>query len=79
MPQVTYFIMIFDVDPSQIESLDGKALVELMRKLLHAEAQLAGISLSDVSVPLQINVPDGGEDARASWKGGFKKTDYFPN
>lgn len=70
--------MIFDVEPSQIESLDGKKLVELMRKLLHAEAQLAGICLRGISVPLQINVPDGGEDARASWKGGLKETDYFP-
>jgi hypothetical protein len=71
--------MIFDVSPSQIECLDCKQLVELLKKLLHAEAQRSGISLRGVSVPLQINVPDGGEDARISWEGGFEQTNYLPS
>jgi len=71
--------MIFDVFPSQIESLDSKQLVELLKKLLHAEAQRSGISLRGVSVPLQITVPDGGEDARISWVGGLERTDYLPS
>jgi hypothetical protein len=71
--------MIFDVDSSQIEKLDSKQLVELLKKLLHAEAQLAGISLCGVSVPLQITIPDGGEDARISWQGGLEKTNYLPS
>ncbi len=71
--------MIFDVSPSQIESLDSKQLVELLKKLLHAEAQCSGISLRGVSVPLQITVPDGGEDARISWVGGLERTDYLPS
>ncbi len=71
--------MIFDVSSSQIESLDSKQLVELLKKLLHAEAQRSGISLRGVSVPLQITVPDGGEDARISWIGGFEQTDYLPS
>src|SRR5437660_12614983 len=69
--------MIFDVSASQIESLESKQLVELLRKLLHAEAQCAGISLRGISVPLQITVPDGGEDARISWTGGLEQTDYL--
>ena len=32
-----------------------------------------------VSVPLQINIPDGGEDARISWEGGRQETDYLPS
>lgn len=44
--------MIFDVSPLQIENLDSKQLVELLKKLLHAEAQRSGISLGGVSVPL---------------------------
>ncbi|MGM3309727.1 hypothetical protein ACSQ6I_27715 [Anabaena sp. WFMT] len=72
--------MIFNISPSQIESLDSKELVELLKKLLHAEAQSSGICLRGVSVPLQITVPDGGEDARImSWEGGFQKTDYLPS
>lgn len=71
--------MIFDILPHQIESLNSKQLVELLKRLLHAEAQRAGISLRGVSVPLQITVPDGGEDARISWMGGLEQTDYLPS
>ena len=71
--------MIFDVSSSQIESLDSKQFVELLKKLLFAEAQYSGISLRGVSVPLQITVPDGGEDARISWTGGLEQTDYLPS
>ncbi|MBD2498921.1 hypothetical protein [Nostoc sp. FACHB-280] len=71
--------MIFGVSPSQIEKLNSEQLVELLKKLLHAEAQRSGISLRGVSVPLQITVPDGGEDARISWTGGFEQTDYLPS
>jgi len=70
--------MIFEVSPSQIEELDQTDLVLLLRRLLHAEAQKAGIDLRGVSVPLQINVADGGEDARISWQGGEQRTDYIP-
>jgi hypothetical protein len=71
--------MIFNVKPSQIKELDPKELVELLRKLLYAEAQDAGISLRGVSVPLQITVADGGEDARIAWEGGNEITDYLPS
>ncbi|MBD2471541.1 hypothetical protein H6G90_28525 [Nostoc sp. FACHB-145] len=71
--------MIFSVSPSQIEKLNSEQLVELLKKLLHAEAQRSGISLRGVSVPLQITIPDGGEDARISWTGGFEQTDYLPS
>jgi hypothetical protein len=71
--------MIFNVSPSQIKKLDSKELVELLKKLLHAEARRTGISLSGVSVPLQITVPDGGEDARIAWLGGLEQTDYLPS
>lgn len=71
--------MIFNIFPSQIECLDSKQLVELLKKLLYAEAQRAGISLRGVSVPLQITVSDGGEDARISWMGGLELTDYLPS
>jgi hypothetical protein len=71
--------MIFNANPSQIEKLDSKQLVELLNKLLHVEAQKFGIGLRGVSVPPQINVPDGGEDGRISWEGGREDTDYLPS
>ncbi len=73
--------MIFDVSHEQIISLGGKGekLVLLLKKLLYAEAQNIGIPLRGVSVPLQINIADGGEDARILWTGGHKETDYLPS
>jgi hypothetical protein len=71
--------MIFEVESAQIEKLGSTELVELLKKLLHAEAQCSGINLSGVSVPLQITVADGGEDGRISWEGGLESTDYLPS
>ena len=71
--------MIFSVSSSQIEKLNSEQLVELLKELLHAEAQRSGISLRGVSVPLQITVADGGEDARISWTNGVEQTDYLPS
>jgi hypothetical protein len=71
--------MIFNVDSSQIEKLDSKQLVEMLKKLLHAEAQKFGIGLRGVSVTLQITVPDGGEDGRIEWKEHLEQTDYIPS
>ncbi|WP_375451411.1 hypothetical protein [uncultured Devosia sp.] len=69
---------MFDVDPARIEDLDAKTLVILLRKLLHAEALTAGLSLAAVSVPLQITVPDNGEDGRIDWEGGIATTEFLP-
>lgn len=71
--------MIFSVSPSQIKELNSEQLVELLKKLLYAEAQRSGISLRGVSVPLQITVADGGEDARISWTNGLEQTNYLPS
>lgn len=70
---------MFDVDPSQVESLNSVDLVHLLRRLLHAEAQSAGVALGNISVPLQITVPDGGEDGRIVWTEGRPSTDYLPS
>ena len=64
----------FKVTPDQIGRLDSPNLVELLRRLLSAEAREAGIPLAGVNVPLQITVPDGGEDGRILWDGGFDHT-----
>jgi hypothetical protein len=71
--------MIFEIEPEHISALDSLDLVRLMKRLLLAESQLAGIPLRAANVPLQITVPDGGEDGRVEWLGGQAETGYFPN
>ena len=71
--------MVFEVTPEQIEKLNSEDLVELLRKLLHTEAQYSGIKLRGVSVPPQITVADGGEDGRIWWNEGCDCTDYLPS
>ncbi|ASS60324.1 hypothetical protein [Rhizobium leguminosarum] len=70
---------MFDVNPDQIEALDSKELVILLRRLLHAEALASGLQLANVSVPLQITVADGGEDGRITWTGALDSTDFLPS
>jgi hypothetical protein len=70
--------MFFTVTPSQIQQLGELQLVQLLRRLMYSEASSTGIPLRGVSVPLQITVADGGEDASCQWLAGRDSTDYFP-
>lgn len=70
---------MFEVDPKQFVGFNGEDLVQLLRRLIHAEAVKAGVPLKGASVPLQITVADGGEDARVEWDDGNDRTDYFPS
>lgn len=70
--------MIFDAEPDYIATLDSSQLVKLMKHLLLAEARLTGIPLRGTNVPLQITVPDGGEDGSIGWTGGAESTPYIP-
>src|ERR1700726_3817676 len=70
--------MIFEVDAEQISRLDSITLVQRMKRLVLAECQLVGIPLRAAVVPLQITVPDGGEDGRVEWSGGTDSTNYLP-
>jgi hypothetical protein len=69
---------VFDVQPEHIERLEPGELARLLRQLLYLEAERYGIPGSAVSVPLQISVPDGGEDGRISWEDGVERTDFIP-
>lgn len=69
---------LFTVSAEQIERLDAGGLVDLMRRLLYAEARATGLPLSGIHVPAQITVPDGGEDGRMVWEGGAERTPYLP-
>jgi hypothetical protein len=69
--------MIFDAGPDHIATLDSLQLVKLMKRLLLAEARLTGIPLRAASVPLQVTVPDGGEDGSIRWTGRADSTPYI--
>lgn len=70
---------MFTVHPDEIKDFTGDQLVQLLRRLLHAEACKAGVPLRSVDVPLQITVADGGQDGTVIWEGGESSTDYFPS
>ena len=72
------FVEIFRVSPNQISNLDEHQLVELTRRLVHAEMKSNGIPLRSGIVQDQIHIPDGGEDGSVSWQGAPNDTDYFP-
>ena len=70
--------MFFEADIKQIEQLDSHQLVLLLKSLILAEYRLVDIPLRAVSVPAQITVADGGEDARVNWQSGLDSTNFFP-
>ena len=64
-------MLVLQVTAEQIRSIrSAELLVELLRRLLHADARAHGIARSGVSTPAQITVSDDGEDAKVEWRGG---------
>ena len=70
---------LFEVTHEDIKQLNDVQLTDLLRRLLHLEAARFNIAARGISVALNIDVPDGGEDGRIQWKGGLKSTDYIPH
>jgi len=68
---------INEITYTEIGRLDPLQLVKLLRILLHAEARQRGILKAGIHVPLNIVVPDGGEDGR--WDADLEPSDYIPN
>ena len=69
---------IFEVEPTDIQSLSPERLTRLLEKLLHAEARAHGIPQGSVDVGANIHSKDGGEDGRIQWSGGPNITNYLP-
>lgn len=70
---------INDVTPDQITALKDIQAARLLLKLLTLEAERNHQPLSGVSVPLNITVADGGEDARVEWQINPPILDWIPN
>ena len=70
----------FEVESGHISELEPSMLGDLLRKLLSAEAQENGLPIScRISVPSNLDSPDGGEDARIEWEEGPPRTKFLPN
>ena len=71
----------FDVTGEEIADLTERTFTDLVRQLLHAEAQVNNLHSYGVwiHVPANIHAPDGGEDGRIEWEGGPCSTSYLPS
>lgn len=69
---------INEITPGDINQLDDIQLTRLLRKLLYLEAISNGINNFYLRVPLEINVPDGGEDGNIEWVGIKTSTNWLP-
>ena len=71
----------FEVTSEEIAGLTKRTFTDLVRRLLHAEAQVNNLHSYGVRihVPANIHAPDGGEDGRIEWKGGPERTSYLPS
>lgn len=74
---------LLDVDPGTLDRLDGEGLTRVLRELVWLELYQNGGLQSQIHVPLNIKVRDGGIDGRVQWQGdpspenifGFKSRD----
>ncbi|MCY3626695.1 MAG: hypothetical protein OXG88_03535 [Gammaproteobacteria bacterium] len=68
----------FEVQPSHLERVKPDDQIELVKRLLYAEAINNNIPLSGIHISCNPNQQDEGEDARITWEGKPKATNYFP-
>lgn len=69
----------FEITGAHISALGDRFLVALVRRLLSAETSKNGIPPDHIHVASNITAADGGEDARVTWSGGPKRTNYLPS
>ena len=67
----------FEVGGKHIEELTAEQLVNLVRRLLAAEAFCHSITAAKIHAPENITAPDGGEDVRIEWSNGPESTRYL--
>ena len=69
----------FDVTGQDIASLTAQTFTQLLRRLLHAEAQANGLPADGIHVASNINAADEGEDGRIEWNDGPARTAFLPS
>ena len=70
---------LLEITHEDIGQLTDFQLTDLLRRLLHLEANRFSIAARSIAVSLNITVADGGEDGRIQWSEGPASTDYIPN
>lgn len=68
-----------EVCGQHVAALSERKLVNLMRRLLVAEAQGGELPMDGIHVSAVITAPDGGEDASIKWAGGPDRTKCLPS
>ena len=68
----------FEANGEDIGSLSWNDLPELLRRLLHAEAETRHLPVDSLHVPDNTDAKDGGEDGRITWKDGPERTRFLP-
>lgn len=68
-----------EITHEEIKLLNDVQLTNLLRRLLLSEVQAAGVPESCVEGSLDIDIPDGGEDASVRWQGAPSHTDWITN
>ena len=69
----------FEVTGANTSALTERLLPELLRRLLHAEAQTCGLPEYDIHVPSNIHAANGGEDGRIEWEAARDRTPFLPS
>ena len=69
----------FDVTGQDIAFLPDRTFPQLLRRLLHAEAQAHDLPAEGIQVASNVSATDGGEDGRITWKGGPARTPFLPS
>ena len=69
----------FDVTGQDIAFLTDRTFPQLLRRLLHAEAQAYDLPADGIHVASNVSATDGGEDGRITWKDGRDRTPFLPS
>ena len=69
----------FDVTGQNIASLTEWTFPQLLRRLLHAEAQANDLPGDSIHVASNTKAADEGEDGRITWKDGPARTRFLPS
>lgn len=69
----------FEVTGQHVAALSERKLVNLIRRLLAAEALSGELPMDGIHVAAVVTAPDGGEDAKIEWSGGPGRTRFLPS
>ena len=69
----------FEVTGQDFAFLADKTFPELLRRLLHAEAQANDLPADGIHVASNVSAADGGEDGRIEWKDSPARTRFLPS